>query len=48
MRQLIKLSIFFYFLFLHFAFANETSDCEYLASVVEEKKDLPAGILSSI
>tara|TARA_B100000579_G_scaffold13808_1_gene9946 strand:- start:218 stop:1018 length:801 start_codon:yes stop_codon:yes gene_type:complete len=48
MRKLIKISILFYFLFLHLAFANETSDCEYLASVAEEKKDLPAGILSSI
>ena len=48
MRKLIKISILFYFLFLHLAFANETSDCEYLASVVEEQKDLPAGILSSI
>ena len=48
MIKLIKLFILFYFLFLQFAFANATIDCEYLANVVEEKKDLPAGILSSI
>ena len=48
MRQLIKLSILFYFLLPYLVFANTLSDCEYLASVVEEKKDLPAGILSSI
>ena len=29
-------------------FANTLIDCEYLASVTEEKKDLPAGLLSSI
>ena len=29
-------------------FANTVIDCEYLASVTEEKKDLPAGLLSSI
>ncbi len=29
-------------------FANTVTDCEYLASVAEEKKDFPAGILSSI
>ena len=28
--------------------ANTITDCEYLAAVAEEKKDLPAGILSSI
>ncbi len=48
MRKLIKLFILFNFLFPYLAFANVSSDCEYLASVVEEKKDLPAGILSSI
>ena len=29
-------------------FANTVTDCEYLAAVAEEKKDLPAGLLSSI
>ena len=29
-------------------FANTLIDCEYLASVIEEKKDLPVGLLSSI
>ena len=29
-------------------FAKTVIDCEYLASVIEEKKDLPAGLLSSI
>ena len=48
-----KLSYLFIFIITFFpvidiSIAKTIPDCEYLASVVEEKQDLPVGILSSI
>ena len=42
--------IFFFIIFSYsgFAFSLNIPDCEFLANVEEEKKDLPDGILSSI
>ena len=48
MRKLIKLFILFYCLSFQISNAKTTEDCEYLANVIEETEDLPAGILSSI
>ena len=45
--QLILIIVFLKFSNLS-VFGNTLIDCEYLASVTEEKKDLPAGLLSSI
>ena len=46
--KLIKISLLFYFLSFQISNAKTTEDCEYLANVIEEMEDLPAGILSSI
>ena len=46
--KLIKISLLFYFLSFQISKAKTIEDCEYLANVIEETKDLPAGILSSI
>jgi len=46
--QLIKISLLFYFLSFQISNAKTAEDCEYLANVIEETEDLPAGILSSI
>ncbi len=37
-----------FFHYINYSFANENHDCEFLASIIEEKFDLPAGILVSI
>lgn len=46
--KLIKISLLFYCLSFQISKAKTIEDCEYLANVIEETKDLPAGILSSI
>ena len=46
--KLIKISLLFYCLSFQISKAKTIKDCEYLANVIEETKDLPAGILSSI
>ena len=46
--KLIKISLLFYFLSFQISKAKTIEDCEYLANVIEETRDLPAGILSSI
>ncbi len=50
LKNLIKLINIFLFIFfyINFSYANKNYDCEFLASIVEEKFDLPAGILVSI
>ena len=48
MLKLIKISLLFYCLGFQISKATTIEDCEYLANVIEETKDLPAGILSSI
>ena len=45
--QLILILVFLKFSYST-VYGNTHIDCEYLASVTEEKKDLPAGLLSSI
>ena len=46
--KLIKILLLFYCLGFQIAKAKTIEDCEYLANVIEETNDLPAGILSSI
>ena len=39
--KLIKISLLFYCLSLQISKAKTIEDCEYLANVIEESKDLP-------